>query len=517
MPYINVVQNYSNRNLFEYNHKAIFSQVRKAMKHTGDRRDVALKNVLKTNYLKDIKAYEKMKMNFPYEKRRFMMGINSRARLEWEEALQRMAEPHQFFEQYVHIVTAMAMDIDKNFKSSFMLGFSKDEAKELVNSQLNVVSKRDKCIAILEVLNFSTIYGIVQTRWNRDNSLMGRDYATMSEDLRENARQSYILKEYVKEKLESKNFFWKLFNRKDVRAMQNYIRAAETSLAELHFPKEAEDEARAEFAQSYYSADECDFTIDTLERKFSSEENRVMMEQTYGKEAAVNNSFNILSSPDPKIIPEGKRLVDKSLLKVGFVPKLKTLERDMKLLQNIQNYLEDGKQIDGGASIRLNDGTVLDAVNVETLKIAVQNNMNKIQAIKELPEEERRAHIKSQLDDTYGFYTNEEEKDIQETLNKQDDPTQRANLESFMKTELEGRRYGAWSNMNARAMEEIAALHEENEIKEMGYTVPNLFLPAENPLRVNLNMDHLNENVNNREVAPRVVENARAVENDLLI
>ena len=42
MPYIDVVQAYSERNRFQYNHKAIFAQVRKAMKKVGDNREKAL-------------------------------------------------------------------------------------------------------------------------------------------------------------------------------------------------------------------------------------------------------------------------------------------------------------------------------------------------------------------------------------------------------------------------------------------------------------------------------------------
>ena len=58
MPYIDFVQACSAENLFRYNHKAIFAQVRKAMRKSGDKREKALQDILKTNYLKDAKKYE---------------------------------------------------------------------------------------------------------------------------------------------------------------------------------------------------------------------------------------------------------------------------------------------------------------------------------------------------------------------------------------------------------------------------------------------------------------------------
>ena len=132
MPYINIVQNYSANNRFEYNHKAIFAQVRKAMKYTGDKRDRTLQNILKENFLKDIKVYEPMKMNLPNEKKIYDMRTNVRYREAWEAAINRMAEPHQFFEQYVHIINEMAADIDKNYQPKFMLGLEREEAKTLL-------------------------------------------------------------------------------------------------------------------------------------------------------------------------------------------------------------------------------------------------------------------------------------------------------------------------------------------------------------------------------------------------
>ena len=299
--------------------------------------------------------------------------------------------------------------------------------------------------------------------------------------------------------------------------MKEYIRDAETALRDVNFPKEAENEAISDYGGSYYSDDARNAMMNIIDRKFDSMETRVQTEYTYGKEAAVNESYNIKQSPDPQNIPEGKRLVNKNLLKVGFVPKLKTLENDLKDLQSVQTYLESGRQIDGGASVKLADGTVLDTVTAETLKIAVENNIQKIQAINELPPEERREYIKSQLNDTYGFYTAEEKKDIRETIDRQEDPTVKANYEEFMRTELESKRYGAWSNMNHRAIEEIVALNAENGIEELGYTVPNLFLPKEDPVRENMNMDHLHENLNKGDVAPRIEGDKLVAENKMIV
>lgn len=57
------------------------------------------------------------------------------------------------------------------------------------------------------------------------------------------------------------------------------------------------------------------------------------------KETALNAEYAINESQDPEVIPEGVYLVDKNLLKVGFIPKPDTLQKDYEELLKIQKHL----------------------------------------------------------------------------------------------------------------------------------------------------------------------------------
>ena len=50
MPYMDVVTTHARNNRFEYDHKIIYKQVRKAMKKQGEERDRALKEVFSSVY-----------------------------------------------------------------------------------------------------------------------------------------------------------------------------------------------------------------------------------------------------------------------------------------------------------------------------------------------------------------------------------------------------------------------------------------------------------------------------------
>ena len=515
MTYMDFIEAYSTTNRFKYNHKAIFAQVRKAMKKSGTSRERALREILKANYLKDSKKYEAMKMNLPYEKKIYGAFVSAAYTEAWQREIANMAPPHKFFEQYVNIICTMAMDIDKTYRPTYMLGIDKTEAKELVKAEVNAVSLRDENIALFNSIDIKrAVNWLPKTRF-QNGRLIGRDYRTVDENFKKDVKRAYIWKEYVKEQLGSKNFFWKLFHRDDVRAMEGFISAAETVLKDLNFPKEAEEAANREYKESYYNESDRHTFYSIIDGKFNAQRLRDQQAYSNGKEASLNAAYNVSEAPAPEKIPEGKRLVDKNLLKVGFVPRLKTLDQDFEKLQKIEQYLDSGRSINGGASFKLNDGTVIDAVELETVKVAVSNNLDKIRQIKELPEEERMDHIDAQLNDTYGYYTMEQTAEINKFMEDQPDD-KKASYREFMEQEERGRRYGAWSNMNQRAIERINSLREANGIEDGGYTAPNLFLENE-PVKEKIDMSHLNNSVNEGERAPMIEQNVPALQNEMII
>jgi hypothetical protein len=455
-----------------------------------------------------------MKMNLPYEKGIYKPFVSFDYREAWESRIANMALPHKFFEQYVNMIGMMAMDVDKNYRPKYMLGIEKNEAKDLVKSQVNSVTHYDYNIALFNSIEIkSAVHWLPKTR-RSDNTLIGFDYANADDKAKAEAKRCFIWKEYVKQKLESKNFFWKLFHRDDVKAMNNFIKAAETVLGDINFTKEAEQEAKNECAESYYHESDRQSFYDIIENKFNDQKARELQEYARSKEASVNAAYNLSEAKNPENIPEGKRLVDKNLLKVGFVPRLNSLDKDLESLQKIEQYLESGRSINDGASVKLSDGTVLDSVEVETVKIAVSNNLNKLRQIVELPKGEREEYIKSQLDDTYGRYTEEQKADISRVMQSMPEE-QKAEYMDFMAQEEKGMRYDAWTNMNQRTMEEINSLREANGIDKPGYTAPNLFMPDENEKRQKLDLSHISENVKDMEKAPRLDANDLVSENKM--
>jgi hypothetical protein len=285
--------------------------------------------------------------------------------------------------------------------------------------------------------------------------------------------------------------------------MTEYINKTENDLKAIGFTEENAREVELEYSKSFSTEEEINDSLNSLENEFEKEERRIQAEYTLGKEKSLNDAYGIKEELSPEKLPQGKRMIDKRLLKVGFVPSLKSLDKDLEELQKIEEYLYSGRQAENGATVRLGDGTEIDSVQYETVKIAVEHNLNKLQQIKELPEHERKEHIKEQLNDTYGYYTEAQKRDIKEVLGTLP-MDKRAEYESFVENEQKGMRYGAWSNMNERAMEEIASIQNERGIKENGYTVPNLFLPDEKIGRESVDLGHLRENFIDGEKSPRV-------------
>ena len=107
MPYMDLVREYSRKNRFKYDHKAVFGQVRAAMAKSGVEREAALKDVLKRNYLADAEKYEPRRKQIQNEARG--MGANENPDL--LDAMLEMSGANTFLEQYVDMVTAMAKDI----------------------------------------------------------------------------------------------------------------------------------------------------------------------------------------------------------------------------------------------------------------------------------------------------------------------------------------------------------------------------------------------------------------------
>ena len=245
MAYIDVVNKHESNNLFKYNHKEIFKQVRKAMKKNGEARDNALKSVLISAYKSESPRYERIRQEFIADLQS-MTNHNEAERL-YKEVRLKMADPAPFLAQMCEIVGEMAKDVDKKYQPKEMLGLSPKDCKNLVSHQLNSYTRLDETMHALNKFGWNEAH---RTLGFIKNDSMGepRKFATTDEEHKVGMYEVYVRKEELKKQLDSKGFFWKLRYHSEVKAMKNYIRAAEDTLTSVEFPEKAIKEAQSEFA-----------------------------------------------------------------------------------------------------------------------------------------------------------------------------------------------------------------------------------------------------------------------------
>lgn len=243
MPYVTTVENLSQKNLFEYNSAKIFAEVSEAMAKEGDARDKALQEVLKRNYLADAEKYEPMRKQLLFQLRG--MSANEASRM--SDAITNMSGSYSFLEEYATIISEMAKDIDGSYKPKFLLGLTANETKNLASGFLSSYSRYEEAKFMVE--NTAWNYAMQNVEGVGFNSVNNevRKYKTSDEDTQGQMKELYIHKKIVSEKLDSKGFFWKLFNRKETKAMRTYINAVNQALKDIEFPESAEKEAEVEF------------------------------------------------------------------------------------------------------------------------------------------------------------------------------------------------------------------------------------------------------------------------------
>ena len=374
MPYIDIVNTHGRNNRFEYAHKEIYQQVRRAMKKTGEERDRALKEVLTAAYKKESVRYEAMRQQRIADLYSTEDATES-ARLDAE--MRTMARPAQFLEQMAEIVGEMAKDIDANYKPKGMIGLTTNEAKNLVSFQLSSYTRIDETMYSLK--KFGWEHAHISLGHIRTNTLTGerRSFATTDDEHKAGMYDVYIRKEELKNQLNSKGFFWKLFHRADVRAMNDYINAAEEALTAVGFPESAIGEAKAEFACSaateseyataykhfddkfYVSEDE----VEQLLENKSDEEMLEMFDEKANREDRIANDRS--KRIEKKKLDEQKKEVENQEFMANFQKPTnirdlkrafanKTLTEIVKdqfvgLISNATNSLSDKKSIAGAA------------------------------------------------------------------------------------------------------------------------------------------------------------------------
>ena len=169
---------------------------------------MALRDVLKRNYIADAEKYEPMRKKLIKD----LWGVSGATHDKLLEKTEKMAGSPRFLEEYVSIIHAMAKDIDDKYEPEFMLGMDAREAKNYISAHLNTFTRYDQ-----------TVYGLQQEGWEEAMDLVRvstyskikneyRDYATADESRQCGMRETYVRKEHVKKQLKDMGFFKKYFS-----------------------------------------------------------------------------------------------------------------------------------------------------------------------------------------------------------------------------------------------------------------------------------------------------------------
>ena len=295
MSYINTVNTYSIRNRFDYEHKKLYKKVKAIMQKQGIERDESLKNFIKRDYVKQAEKYEPLRKQALQNIR----ALGTDATEEQENAVRERANAFVFFKQYLNIISAMATDIDPNFKASFMFGFKKNEVKNFMSAHLSTYSRYDESKFDLKHPDWQMeLEGIETARYDSDRNRV-RNYEEEEDHYKDEIKNVYMHKEIIKEILNEKGFFWKLIHRGDVQKMNNYIRRAEETLREVNFTFNGEQEAKAEFAQSASLEYEYEQIYDEVEQEFEEQivENQQSSAERESIEIHIDENSNQEISP----------------------------------------------------------------------------------------------------------------------------------------------------------------------------------------------------------------------------
>ena len=307
MSYIDVVNQYSENNQFKYDHKKIFKQVQKAMEKSGVERTNALIDVLKENYIPDVKKYEVMRIEF---KRNTMLIDNDKERSAAMDRSDKMAKEAEFLEEYVSIINSMAMDIDSSHEPTFMLGMDINEAKELVNVHMNAFTKQDNLRFTLKSNGWE--YEARNAARTKESFTTPRkvEYNNATEEEKGKIKEAFICKEIVKEELKSIGFFRKYFT-KEGKAMRDYLKVLDDTLKEVSFPREEHAAVKQEFSRGNMTDGDSKVVNSYIDLKYGMHVNEKTIPRANESEKKLNEKSNERSSEKSKDEKNQKKAKDR--------------------------------------------------------------------------------------------------------------------------------------------------------------------------------------------------------------
>jgi hypothetical protein len=282
------------------------------------------------------------------------------------------------------------------------------------------------------------------------------------------------------------------------------------------------------------------------------EEMRKFNENLKEKENVFNAQYNIKEANAPENVPDGKRLVDKDILKIGYIPKPDALTKDYNELIKVQKYLSTFKNT-LFSDYTAENGDTITYLNYHVMGKIIENNIRKIQEVinvddpEELKEKitqladeknpngwhNRNISVVNEIENLKEFLAsnlkaiaeveiNAEEYTVDE---KTAEEIEMAYLKEHLKSTFHGltkeeiadfrkqlkeNKFAEQTVKEIITSEKLNALNERYENGDPEFfkecEIPNIFLPDENA-KQHLNLNHLFANENNKEISQQIKQN----------
>ena len=282
------------------------------------------------------------------------------------------------------------------------------------------------------------------------------------------------------------------------------------------------------------------------------EDIRRFNEELKEKENVFNAKYNVKEASAPENVPDGKRLVDKDLLKIGYIPKPDALAKDYDELIKVQQYLSTFKNT-MFSDYTAENGDTITYLNYHTMGKIIENNIQKIlkvinvddpeelkEKITQLADEKnpngwhnRNISVVNEIENLKEFLASNLKAIAEEEINAEEytvdektaEEIEMAYLKEHLKSTFHGltkeeiadfrkqlkeHKFAEQTVKEIKTSEKLNALNERYENGDPEFfkecEIPNIFLPDENAKQP-LNLNHLFVNENNKEISQQITQN----------
>jgi hypothetical protein len=282
------------------------------------------------------------------------------------------------------------------------------------------------------------------------------------------------------------------------------------------------------------------------------EDMRRFNEELKEKENVFNAKYNVKEASAPESVPDGKRLVDKDLLKIGYIPKPDALAKDYDELTKVQQYLRTFKNT-MFSDYTAENGDTITYLNYHVMGKIIENNIRKIQEVinvddpEELKEKitqladeknpngwhNRNIDTVNEIENLKEFLASNLKAIAEEEINAEEytvdektaEEIEMAYLKEHLKSTFHGltkeeiadfrkqlkeHKFAEQTVKEIKTREKLDALNERYENGDPEFfkecEIPNIFLPDENA-KQHLNLNHLFVNENNKEISQQITQN----------